>query len=79
MRQRNGNNQPWNKKLEGRVTYLAKKQRGEELEEHKKETEVLAELSTLISAAAGKATFDDGEALAAVKLDSIIKRRRNNT
>ena len=45
--------QPWNKKLEGQVADLVKKQLDEELKDHKKETEVLAENSTLISVTAG--------------------------
>ena len=75
-RQGRGKKQPWNKKLEGQVTALIKKHRKEELEEQKKETKVLAELSTLISAASGKATVDYDVASAAVKLNAIIKRRR---
>ena len=43
------------------------------------ETGVLAEIFTLISETAGKTTADDGVASAAIKLNTIIKRRRNNT
>ena len=78
MRQGHGKNQPWNKKLEGQVADLIKKQCEEELEEHKKDTEVLSELSTLIYATAVKATVDNSAASAAVKNNAIINRRRKN-
>ena len=74
-RQGHGKKQPCKNKLEGQVIDLVKKRREEELENKKKETGVLAELSTLILAVSGKATVNDGAALAAVKLNPISKRR----
>ena len=65
--------------MEGQVADLVKKQRKDELEEQKKETKVLAELSALISATPGKATVDDGADSEAVKLNAIIKRLQKNT